>query len=68
MTLERENLIPPLVSHQATSIPPDSVRAANKGENDVVIFFKVVNQGHVDKTAQGFNKSGNQTLKNPFPW
>ena len=37
MMFKRENLILPLVSHQAPSIPPDSVRAANKGENDVVI-------------------------------
>ena len=37
MMLGRENLIQPLVSHQAMSILPDSVRAANKGENDMVI-------------------------------
>ena len=29
--------------------------------------YKVVNQGHVDKTAQGFNQSGNQTLESDFP-
>ena len=37
MPFEGENLILLMVSHQAISIPPDSVKAANKGENDMVI-------------------------------
>ena len=37
MMLERENLKLPMASHQATSVPHDSVKAANEGENDVVM-------------------------------
>ena len=40
MTFERENIILPMAIHQAISVPHDSVEAANKGENDMVIRLR----------------------------
>ena len=54
MTFHRENLILPVVSHQTTSIPQESVKVANKRDNDMVMLYAygMVSRGHVDKTAQ----------------
>ena len=68
MPFQQENQIQPMVSHQKMSIPHDSGKDASERDNDVVICLKMVNQGHVDKTAQGFNQSQNQRLKSHFPW
>ena len=39
MMFQRETLILPMASHQTENIPHDSIKAANKGENDMVIFL-----------------------------
>ena len=66
MTFKRENLILTLVSHQATSKPPDNesyhLTVSELLITKIMIWsyaYEVVNQGHVDKTAQGFSQNGN---------
>ena len=67
MLFRRETLILSMVSIQTMSIPHDSVKAASKGENDMVMCLWGGNQSHADKTALSFNQSGNQGSKNHFP-